>query len=152
MAGRPRSTQLPTLPRVAIPEPPDHFTDVEKAVWKRLAHEVELAGTYDAACYTAFRSLVRRVAAEEALDLSPGAIDTPASRIIALADTARSYFGLQPAARKKVAGAPIGAEEDPDFAFTDEGRQRFHERQKQALRVVKTTEKPAVAKKPWEAT
>jgi hypothetical protein len=138
MAGRPRTTQLPALPRISIPDPPDWFSPAEKDTWRRLAVEVNLAGTYDAACHSAFVSLVRTVAAEEALDLSASSVDTAATRIIGLANTARGYFGLNPAARKKVPGSPLPAAADLDAEFGDRPQ----------LRAVPAPASPAA--KPWE--
>jgi hypothetical protein len=119
MAGRPRVAKRPALHRRDVPPAPDTLSDWEKKVWERLTREVTAVGTYDEGCYTAFYDMVRKVALAETLDLS--ALDTPATRIMAMASSALGRFGLTPADRGKVSANPLPQGSDPDSEFSGDG-------------------------------
>lgn len=131
MAGVPRAPHMPDLPRAKVPNPPEHFTAEEKAAWAQAAAEVEQLGTYADAFYAEFCDMVRLDAACARLDMNN--LDTPATRVLSIAQTKRSLFGRNPASRRKTPTSPV-MKNDADAEFTDPP----------LLRVV------SGAKRPWE--
>jgi phage terminase small subunit len=94
-------SDAPSLPKVAIPDPPEHYSAEDRAVWFEVASCVAILGVYTEADAIAFRMLVETVAVTR----RPDTADTARTRAYSTAINLMSRFGMDPASRTRVARA-----------------------------------------------
>jgi hypothetical protein len=105
--GKDRGTRQAAEP---VPPPPNGLSSGQREAWLELAPQIEAAGTYNAARFTAFRLAVRALALvyESGTDVTPatlrGLIET-ASKMI-------SRFGIDPVGVAQADAAPAAPKAD----------------------------------------
>lgn len=106
---------LPAAPAAKVPPPPKRLRGAEREAWLEVARQVEAAGTYTEAHFSAFRLAVKALAAVYAAPST-----TKATTLRGLIDTASRLIGrfaLDPVSRGQVAPPPAPSSSGPGDRF-----------------------------------